>query len=167
SAVSFSAFFAKLGIGLGLTFLVFHAGLYFFLSSLGGRAETPRLPEAATVQDVVRLQSEVQRFNAQVSKLEALAQRNPDWKKAIGIAVGLENPGITLTGVFIEKPDEGLVISGVAKNRDALLQLKATANASGAFKDVEIPFTLLVAKGEIPFRFDLRFNDDQVLLKKH
>ncbi|MBI4458170.1 pilus assembly protein PilM [Candidatus Uhrbacteria bacterium] len=165
-ASSFSAFFAKLAVGIGACFLVFHGALYFFLSDIARKAAAREVLRVEESQDVVRLQDEKRKFNLEVAELDALSKRNPEWGTAIGIAGKLANPGITLTGVFIENPAAGMSIAGVAKNRDALLQLKAAAAALGAFKDVEIPFTFLIAKGEVPFRFDLRFVDDKVLRKK-
>ena len=164
-AVSFSAFFEKLAIGLGIFFVVLYCGAYFFVSFLARRAETRQVVLQAILQDAVVMREEQEKFNSRVAELNDLSRRPPRWEKAFAAIARLENPGVDIRSVSIDDPTAGVTITGAAKNPDALLQFKADVASSGIFARVEIPFSMIIAKGDIPFQFSLAFTDKNFLFE--
>lgn len=162
-ALSFSAFFEKLAIGLSVFFILLYTGSFFLVTTLATRAESRQIAQGTISQDVTRVQDEAKRFNQTVDEITKLAQRSPHWEKLFEQIAHLTNPGITITLLSIDNVSN-VELTGIAANRDALLQFKASVNSSGIFHDIELPFTLLITKENLPFRFSLLLRDKMFLL---
>lgn len=162
-AISFSAFFEKLAIGLSIFFILLYIGSFLFVTTLARRAENRQSAQGVILQDLVKIQEEARQFNQTIGSISDLTKRAPHWKKLFDHISRLTNPGITIHSLSIDNPSD-VILTGVATNRDALLQFKASVNSSGIFHEVEFPFSLLVTKENLPFRFSLSFRDHTFLL---
>lgn len=162
-AVSFSAFFEKLSVGLGIFFILLYAGSLFFVKTLAMRVQNRQIAQGAISQDIINIQDETKRFNQTVETITKLSQRAPRWEKLFAHIHRIANPGITITSLSVSDLSK-IEITGVAVNREALLQFKAVMNSSGIFHDITLPFTLLITKEKLPFRFILTLRDNAFLL---
>lgn len=162
-ALSFSAFLEKLAIGLSVFFVLLYTGSLVLVKTLATRAESRQVAQGVISQDSINVQDEAERFNKTVEELSALAKRPSRWEKLFEHIARLTNPGITITSLSADD-SSSIKLTGVAANRDALIQFKASINSSHIFQDIELPFTLLITKENLPFRFSLTFRDNTFLL---
>lgn len=162
-ALSFSAFFEKLAIGLSMFFILLYTGSFFLVTTLASRAESRQVAQGVISQDIINVQDEAKRFNQTVDEISKLAERSPRWEKLFKQIAHLSNPGIVITSLSVDDPSN-VTLTGVAANRDALLQFKAAINSSHVFRDIELPFTLLITKENLPFRLSLFFRNTAFLL---
>ncbi len=164
-AVSFSSFFARLAIGIGLFFVLLYGGSYFLISHLAFNVESRQVFQSTGSANAIHIQEEASKFNREVNKLSDLAKRLPQFDQALKNITQVSNQGISISTIAIHDPTTGVNITGFAKNKDSLLQFKASINSSGMFKPVDLPFASLLAKGNIPFRFSLFFEKKDFLFK--
>lgn len=163
-AISFSAFFEKLAVGLGLFFVLLYLGSYFFLLNLASRAELRQTAQFGVSQDLIKIQEEARRFNSALGRMETLQAQAPRWENTLEALKNFSNPGITITEVSASDP-AGITVVGIAESRDALLQFKAALGGSGVFKEPNIPFAALIERQSVPFRFSLAYIDPRFVFK--
>jgi Tfp pilus assembly protein PilN len=160
-AHSFSALFVKISVLVGLFFVTLYAGSYVLISRLAARTESREASRALVSEDLVRIQEEAKKFNQALLRADELSRRAPQWDKLFASIASITNPGITLSSIASDGPE--VTIAGVARSRDALLQMKATI-ATGAFEEVELPFALLVEREDIAFRLTLKLRNPAFFL---
>ncbi len=163
--VSFLDFFQKFAIAFGGFFIILFLGTFLLINVVSRNAakslieeQTIVLPELTSIKETAAL------FNEKMEQFSAIAAKSPKWENLFNEIDKLNNPGMIIgnLSVAVAQP---VTISGAARDRDSLLQLKSTLENSPVFTAPPLPLSALIGKENIAFSFNLELKDGGLIYK--
>lgn len=164
--ISFLDFFQKLAVAFGGFFIILFLGVFVLVSVIYQNASKNMTKYQAEIPSGITTINEAAAvFNQRINQLTQIEKKSPNWENLF-----LELDKITNSGLIIGNLNVGvgqpIGISGFAKNRENLLQLKSDLEQSPIFMPIILPLSLLIGKENIYFSFKLELKNPSIIYNK-
>lgn len=143
----------------GFMVAVFAAGL-LFVNTLGRGAGEAVKEQASLPSEFTVVRDAALSFNQTVAAISEINQHMPRWEALFQAIDGLGNIGIIFRQIDV-RPGDKITVGGMARNRDALLLLKSTAEQSPVFSVDPLPLPLLLAGENTAFTLKLQLKESK------
>lgn len=90
-------------------------------------------------------------LNKEINNIYSIQKNSVYWSYLIQYFAENRVEGVVLSGLSADRNDSKLIISGVADDRDSLLEFKTMLEETVFLKDVDLPFESLLKKNNIEF----------------
>lgn len=100
-------------------------------------------------------------FNEHVERLYGILRQSPRWGYTLGETERILNPSLAVERLEIAS-DGSVVLGGIARHREGLLELKNTLSDHAIFAPITLPLNALIAKGNISFSLEIKIKDSAV-----
>ena len=164
--ISFLDFFQKLAVVFGGFFIILFFGAFILISVIyQSAAKNLTKYQAEIPSGIVEIKTAAALFNQKIDQLAQIEKKSPKWENLFLELDKIINPGLIIGNltVAVGQPVE---ISGVAKNRENLLQLRSVLEQSPTFMPITLPLSILLGKDNIAFSFKLGLKDAGIIYKK-
>ena len=115
--------------------------------------------QAADVsKELAEYQDEIKQTNVAVQQILDREKQHPRWSKLFERLESLLPDDITLDEVM--NVDYRVSVSGVAANRDVLIQFRDRLSQDSCFENVQLPLSDLFSQKSVDFQMDMTFRKD-------
>ncbi len=161
--ISFLDFFQKLTVALGGFFLILFLGTILLLNIIFNiNAKTFVEYRAIIPEGLSTIKTAVNAVNNRTEQLSQIFKITPKWENLFVEIDKLVNSGLTINVIEISS-DQTVNVSGFARDRNSLLQLKSTLENSEIFASPPIPLSVLIGKENIPFSLKLQLKNKNLI----
>lgn len=94
-------------------------------------------------------------INSLIRNVEAVQEVHNLWSQKIVELSNIVPDKVTFSNMILNKETQGINISGVAKDRESLLEFKDNINNLDFIKNIEIPLSQLTEKEDIKFSISI------------
>lgn len=101
---------------------------------------------------------EAKEINSQIEYIKNIQENFISWSDFFALLSEIKTEGVTYKQIKISKNENLLLISGIAKTRDDLLNFKNRIEESKILSDVELPFSVLLEKSDIDFNIKTKIS---------
>lgn len=159
-ALAFTHLLMSVSIGIGLFFIAMFAASWIFLSSVRETLLQAREKDTGLLlpPGIAEAEDEVKQFSELLSLVNGFVAKTPRFSTVIGELQRNIPDTITITS-FSVTSSTNATLSGVAKGRGDLNQLKRRLEEVRGIHDVILPLTNLDVKENIPFTITIHFQD--------
>jgi Tfp pilus assembly protein PilN len=109
-------------------------------------------------KELAGYQDEIKRTNAATQQVLDREKQHPRWSKLFERLETVLPDAITLDGIM--NVDYRVSLSGVAANRDVLIQFRDRLTQDSCFEDVQLPLSNLFTQESVDFQMDMTFRKD-------
>lgn len=163
-ALSFTRVLSNVTIGIAIFFITIFLGAWIFLYSLS------KSMLSKTVADVTLLfpsklaepEEEVKQFTKLLATTNGFVQKMPRWSLVLSMLRAQVKDTITVTSLTLTDQDNIATLTGVAKSRMDLNEIKKRLEDMEFVRDAALPLTNLDLKENIPFTITFRFTKESV-----
>lgn len=100
----------------------------------------------------------VREINSKVNSVDQIQKDFLVWSKAFYFLSEIADEGISFSNIKVSKDGSSIKTSGVAKTREALLNLKAKLESSDYFNKIDFPLENILEKKDIIFEINAGIN---------
>ncbi len=167
-AITFSKFIADVVAITSIIFLSVFVGAWFLMlmvqESLANEYSfSSSLP---IPREAIELEKKAIHLNSILEETNKIVKTTPLWSDVITEIKTRAVPGVLTTNLVVNLPNMPINLQGVARDRNAINLLKRTFEASNMFTEVDIPFTHLEKKTDIPFSMSFKLRDAESIYLK-
>ena len=167
-AITFANLMADIITVASVIFLAVFLGAWFMMLSIQQSLSNQYalFSSLPVPTETAELELRARHLNYLVSKTGEIVKSTPIWSDVIEEIRARAIPGIIISNVSISSPETPISMQGTAKDRDAINLQKRTFEASSFFTSVNVPFTNLEKKIDIPFSISFQLKDPQSVYLK-
>lgn len=165
---TFIGFIRNMTIGVSIFFLFAFLASYLFIFSISqtiGKASSNFLI-TPTSPDIIQKQELIKRTNLMTQTSAIILSTTPNWSILLEEINSRIIPGVLVTNFSATSVIDQMSITGIAKDRNTLNELKKSLQNSLYLTEVGLPITNLEQKGDIPFLISFRLKDPGMLYYK-
>lgn len=158
--LAFAHLISSVTIGIGIFFIAAFIGAWIFLLSVRETMLAKQEGGALLLpSDLAETEGEVRQFSELLSLVNGLVKETPNWSEVLSELHRNIPDTIMITSLSVTSPSEAATLTGVAKGRSDLNQLKKRLEDAKGIRDVVLPISNLDVKANIPFTLTFYFED--------
>ena len=151
------------GSGLLILILIFvllalNSYFYLLITLSSQQKLIDRSQGGSELQEVNQLEEEINQANQKIDQIYNLQSQFIHWTPVIEELIDLTPSGIYFTNFSYQQTANQVQLSGHAKKREDLLQLKKSIESSQYFQEIESPLTNLLKQEDIDFNLNFNIN---------
>lgn len=163
--ISFFDFFQKFAVGFGLFFIILFLGVFILVNIVEQNAAKNFTKYQAEIPpEIATIKAAAVSFNQKISQLAQIEKKSPKWENLFLELDKIINSGLIIGNLTVAA-GQPIEISGTAKSRENLLQLRTILEQSPTFTPIVLPLSLLIGKENISFSFKLELKDPLIIYK--
>ncbi|OGI63096.1 hypothetical protein A2818_01635 [Candidatus Nomurabacteria bacterium RIFCSPHIGHO2_01_FULL_40_12] len=165
---SFVALIRNIIIGVSIFFACTFLAAYLFIFYLSQNSKETNLNISASFipPEVLEKEAWVKNINEITEASKVILSTTPNWSILLEDINSRVISGIRITNFSVISMTEPISMTGTAKDRNTLNELKKVLQNSPYLNAVELPIKNLEQKGDIPFSISFRLSDPNMLYYK-
>ncbi len=162
---TFVVLIRNLTIGVSIFFILAFLGTYLFMLSVSKNitSTVATLSESSLSPEIIAKEAWIMRVNELTSASQSILSQTPLWSTVIAEVNARLIQGISISAFNATSLTEKMSLAGTAKDRATLNRFKKYLEESAMFTGVDIPFTNIEQREDIPFSASLRIKDPSAL----
>lgn len=149
---------SKYSAGLLVSFMVLASWvLYFSKFALEQSYQEYQKSRATVSFEGDQLTQEISAFNKKLTQIEGIQKEYAPWVQVLEQVARAIPQGVSLSAITIDRGNKLVSVSGIARDRAVLAQLKTTLESVPDFSELQTPRTAIVERGDIPFTLTGKF----------
>lgn len=152
----------KWGLEILLIFVVFVAMLisinYILKITLNSNAESVIAKNYDQYKEIIKYDQEIQNINSQINGTEKIQKGQIHWSKFFEKINGQFSNKIEIKKIIAS--NYSVLLSGMADNRDDLIQFKGNLEKESCFSEINLPLSNLVEKVNVEFQIDFKIKKE-------
>lgn len=167
-ATAFVTLIRNMTIGVSVFFVLAFLSAYFFVLSLSQNASRTiaTLSASSFSPELLAKEAWIGNVNALTETATTLLSETPLWSKVVDEVNARTIDEVTISSFSAPSITEKMLVTGTAKNRAILNQLKRSFQNSTMFSEVDLPTTNVAQKDGIPFTISFRLKDPSAVYYK-
>lgn len=162
-AAAFSNLITNVSVGLSFFFVMSFFASYALMTMIQGNfsEQVSGLGAMDTPIDATSMEERILRVDTLIAKTAAVTNKLPRWSGFIAELTEKTQGEVTINNISIPSPEGRISISGTAKDRTSLNQLRNTLRNWTTITSLEFPITNLEQRTDIPFQATFMLSDPQ------
>ncbi len=162
---TFAVLMRNLTISVSIFFILAYLGTYLFMFSVSKNINSTitTLSTSSFYPEILAKEDWVQRVNELTFASQSILSQTPLWSIVLTEVNSRLIEGITASAFTATSFTEKMSLVGTAKDRATLNRFKKYLEESAMFSGVDVPFTNIEQRADIPFSASFRIKDPSAL----